>query len=74
MKSIDIENFDFSNLSLNERVILAERLWDSIEEHVNQKPLTDEQMNEVENRIKSYKAGEMETSAWDDVKKSWDLL
>ncbi|MEK6745652.1 MAG: addiction module protein [Pseudomonadota bacterium] len=74
MKPIDIENFDFSHLSLNERVMLAERLWDSIEEHVKQKPLTDEQMDEVENRIKSYKAGEMETSTWDEVKSRWDSL
>lgn len=74
MKPIDIENFDFSHLSLSERVMLAERLWDSIEEHVKQKPLTDEQMNEVESRIQSYKAGEMETSTWEEVKGRWDLL
>lgn len=74
MKPSDIENFDFSNLSLTERVMLAERLWDSIEEHVKQKPLTEEQMNEVERRIQSYKAGEIETSSWDEVKSRWDSL
>ncbi|MEQ1706680.1 MAG: addiction module protein [Rickettsiales bacterium] len=63
------DRFDFSKLDSVEKLNLIGELWDSIEEHVKQKPLTDEQMNEVESRIQSYKAGEMETSTWEDVKK-----
>lgn len=71
MKYIDIENFDFSSLSIAERVLLAERLWDSVScsEDQNKLPVNQEHMEELERRMLAEDAGKITFSPWSEVKK-----
>lgn len=63
------EPFDFSHLSVAERIQLAEALWDSIEaENKNVLPVTDAQKEELNRRLALADAGKMEYVSWEDVK------
>jgi len=50
--------FDFSHLTVAERIELAMKLWDSVIPHADQVPITDAQKQELDRRI-AYDAGEM---------------
>lgn len=68
---ISSSNIDFSALSLPERILLAERLWDSIAEDAEAEkalPLTEEQKRELDNRLAAEEAGKLETFSWEEVK------
>lgn len=46
------DGFDFSGLTVTERIDLAQRLWESVREAVESAPLTESEAAEVENRIR----------------------
>lgn len=69
----NVDSFDVSQLNVDERISLIGKLWDSVEEEIENIPLTDEQMEEINNRIKAYESGEMKTSSWEDVKKRLNI-
>lgn len=56
-------------LSIPERILLVETIWDSIEADTssNAIPFTDEQINEITRRLDSYERGESKTYTWDEV-------
>jgi putative addiction module component (TIGR02574 family) len=62
--------FDFSRLTISERILLVQQLWDSIPPEAEALPLTDAQKRELDRRWAAFKAGEMPTSTWPEVKKS----
>ena len=47
--------FDFSTLSADERVQLAEDLWDSLADLEAKVPLTDAQAEELDRRLEAYR-------------------
>ena len=65
------DNFDFSNLSIAERVLLAERLLDSIHfsEDKNDLPIHQEHIQELEQRMIAEDSGKITFSPWSEVKK-----
>ncbi len=67
----NIENLDFSALSLAERVLLAEILWDSVasSEEQNKLPVPKEHAAEIEKRMLAEDSGDIKFSPWDEVKK-----
>ncbi len=62
--------FDFSGLSVAERILLVESLWDSIARDSNAElPLTEEQKQELDRRIAADDAGALESYSWPEVKR-----
>lgn len=66
--SHSIKDFDFSQLSPSERILLAQDLWDSAHEEARTLSLTAEQHAEVSRRLAALDAGTMPTSPWDEVR------
>jgi len=54
-------------LSPQERIRIAEALWDSTPDEPTDFPLTDEQQKELERRYADYEANPNEGSDWKDV-------
>lgn len=59
---------DLLELSVAERVLLVEDLWDSIAAVPESVPLTDKQRKELDSRLKSYHANPRAGASWDKVK------
>ena len=55
-------------LSIPERILLAEELWDSIVEEQEKLHLTDVQRQELDRRIDYYNFSPQSGSSWEDVK------
>lgn len=49
------DSFDFERLSVAERLVLVERIWESIERDRHLSPLTDAQRQELDRRLAAYK-------------------
>ncbi|MDZ7967676.1 MAG: addiction module protein [Nostoc sp. DedSLP03] len=61
--------FDISELSIAERIQLAEDLWDSILEQQEELPLSSTQQQELDRRLENYKKNPTTGSSWEEVKK-----
>jgi putative addiction module component (TIGR02574 family) len=59
---------EISQLSINERIQLAEDLWDSIIEYQDQIHLNSIQKQELEHRLEDYQQDTTAGSSWEDVK------
>ncbi len=59
---------DISQLSIAERIQLAEDLWDSILERQDELPLTDAQKQELDRRLENYQQEPTSGSTWEEVK------
>ncbi|CAN5142208.1 addiction module protein [soil metagenome] len=62
-------SFDFSELSVAERILLVQDLWDSIAAEPDAFPLTQDQEEELERRVAAADRGELRFSPWQEVKK-----
>ena len=60
-------HFDFERLSVPERLVLVERIWESIERDRADSPLTEEQRSELERRVAAYKASGDPGITWEEV-------
>lgn len=54
-------------LSLSERILLAEELWDSVIEDQASIEVTDAQKKVLDQRLKSYKSSPSEGTTWEEV-------
>lgn len=59
---------EISQLSIAERIQLAEDLWDSILEQQVALPLTDAQKQELDRRLERYQQDPITGSTWEEVK------
>lgn len=61
---------DILKLSVAERILLVEEIWDSIanESHLETGALTTIQRKEIERRLALYKSGQTKTYSWEEVK------
>jgi len=57
-----------NELSVSERIILAEQLWDSVLHQEHTIELTDNQQVELDRRMQSFQADNNTGSPWLDVK------
>jgi len=55
-------------LSIAERIQLAEDIWDSIAAFPEAVPLTDEQKRELDRRLQAYVENPSEGISWDELK------
>jgi len=63
MKSLGIDQ-----LSVAERILLVEEIWDSIADAPDEVPLTDAQRSELDRRLDAYEADPHAGSTWEEVK------
>ena len=59
---------EISQLSVAERIQLAEDLWESILERQDELPLTDAQKQELDRRLENYQQDPTSGSTWQEVK------
>lgn len=55
-------------LSVSEKLLLVEELWDDLAAHPDQIMLTDAQRAELDRRYEAYRKNPTEGSSWDEVK------
>jgi putative addiction module component (TIGR02574 family) len=63
-----IESPDFSQLSVAERIILVEQIWDSIAAEQATVPLTAAQEAELDRRLEVHRKSPHEGASWEEVK------
>ena len=63
-----VKKFDIQGLSQSERILLAEKLWDSVAENQDSLEITVSQKKVLEDRLAAYKKSPNEGSSWEDVK------
>jgi putative addiction module component (TIGR02574 family) len=59
---------EISQLSVAERIQLAEDLWDSISAQQEKLPLTEAQQQELDRRLENYQQDATVGSDWEEVK------
>ena len=59
---------EISQLSIAERIQLAEDLWDSILEQQDELSLTELQKQEIDRRLENYQQDPASGSTWEEVK------
>lgn len=59
---------EISQLSIAERIQLAEDLWDSILEQQDALPLTNAQKQELDRRLEQYQQNPTAGSTWEEIK------
>lgn len=59
---------DIQKLSQSERILLAEKLWDSVVEEDVLIEISDEQKTELDNRISSFDEDGKPGKSWDEIK------
>ncbi|MFW9260361.1 addiction module protein [Nostoc sp. KVJ20] len=64
---------DISELSVSERIQLAEDLWDSILTTPDKVPLNDEQKKELDRRLEMHRQNKNQDSTWQSVKERLGL-
>ena len=69
MSSHPLLKVDIAQLSVAERIQLAEDLWDSISEQQEEFPLSEAQKQELDKRLENYKRNPASGSSWEEVKK-----
>ncbi|MEO0844249.1 MAG: addiction module protein [Cyanobacteria bacterium J06643_5] len=69
MSSHPLLKVDITQLSVAERIQLAEDLWDSILEQQEEFPLSEPQKQELNKRLENYKRNPTSGSSWEEVKK-----
>lgn len=58
---------EISRLSLPQKIILAQDIWDSIALEGNKLPMPEWQKNELEKRYAQYQQGKMELQDWREI-------
>jgi len=59
---------EISKLSVAQRIVLAEKIWDSIPENSEELFLTKAQNNELNKRLDALESGTAKTVSWNQVK------
>ena len=59
---------DIKALTIPERIILVDEIWDSIAADTEAMPLTPEQRDEIDRRIDEWEASPKVGSSWEEVK------
>ncbi len=62
-------NIDIQQLSQSERILLAEKLWDSVASNQDKIEVTESQKQILDERLTAYAASPNEGTSWEEVKK-----
>ncbi len=66
--SPELKQLGIDRLSVAERILLVEKIWDSIADESEQLPLTDAQRQDLERRLAAHRADPRAGSTWEEVK------
>jgi len=66
LNSNSLENI--KKLSVSERILIIEDIWDSIISSKEDFPITDEQKKELDSRLEAYNKNPKEGKSWKEVK------
>lgn len=64
----NIEHIDVHALSIGQRIMLLDELWESLAPQVLASPLTPDQSVEIHNRLALIESGEMKCNPRDEVR------
>lgn len=64
-----IDTIDYTHLTLDERALLAHRLWESVQREAHSTPLSAAQIEEIDRRIAAADAGHMQSMPWEVLKR-----
>ena len=62
---------EIKKLSLSEKILIVEEIWDSIAKKSEYPELTKSQRDELSRRIDSYHAGSFKGRTWEDIKNDY---
>ncbi len=68
--SISIKSLGIDRLSVEERLVLVQELWESIAEDSAALPLTNAQRAELDRRLAEHEAHPQNVVSWEEVKAS----
>ena len=63
-----LKDINIQDLSQSERIMLAEKLWDSIEQEQDNLEISSSQKRILEQRLAAYKNSSDEFKLWEEVK------
>jgi putative addiction module component (TIGR02574 family) len=63
--SSTLKSFGIDQLTVAQRILLAEEIWDSIPDEPDAVPLTDTQRKDLERRLAAYEANPQGGSSWE---------
>jgi len=61
---------EISRLSVAERIVLAEKIWESIPEESQEAAISPSDRRELDRRLDSLEAGKSRTVTWPEVKRT----
>jgi len=65
--AVNMTDYGLDQLSVEDRLTLAQQIWDSIAEEVNRLPLTKAQQQEVDRRLAAHRANPQAAIPWEQV-------
>lgn len=63
-----LKSLGIDQLSVAQRILLVEEIWDSITEEAATIPLSEAQRQDLERRLAAYEANPRAGSSWEEVK------
>ena len=65
--AVNMADYGLDQLSVEDRLTLAQQLWDSIAEEVNRLPLSPAQRQEIDRRLAAHRANPQAAIPWEQV-------
>lgn len=65
--AVNMADYGLEQLSVEDRLALAQQIWDSIAEEVSRLPLTKAQQQEVDRRLAVHRANPQAAIPWEQV-------
>jgi putative addiction module component (TIGR02574 family) len=62
-----LHELGIDRLSVEERIALAQQIWDSLAEEVARSPLTEAQKREIDRRLAAHRANPQAAVPWEQV-------
>jgi putative addiction module component (TIGR02574 family) len=65
--AVNMADYGLDHLSVEDRLNLAQQIWDSIAQEVNRLPLSPAQQKEVDRRLAGHRANPQAAVPWEQV-------
>jgi putative addiction module component (TIGR02574 family) len=66
--SATLKSLGIDQMTVAQRILLVEEIWDSIAAEAERAPLTDAQKQDLQRRVAAYEANPQAGSTWNEVK------
>jgi len=63
-----LKSLNIDQLSVAQRILLVEEIWESIAEEAGEVPLTEAQQQDLQRRLAAHEANPRAGSTWEEVK------